>query len=364
MTIPHPIPPRDGADDGAGGGAQGAATPNLPALIAALPGDDTRAPQTGFTRERQAEFLRALADGGSARRAAKRVGVSHQSAYRARRACREFARAWDVALLSARSRAEEVLADRALDGVEEAVFYHGEEVATRRRYDSRLLLAHLARLDRLAERADLAALADGFEAVLDAFARGEPLAPAPAAPAPEKSGVEKGDFSSPGQCNMRSMSPPETAEPEDDRYADHVELHTMPVIEDFAADALWAGRMIEEPDDGGPTWQDKVDEMLAHRPDDAPPFEALIETDNSHGTFGELRDCIYEQVFAYNWNREEWWTLDHKGVSRPELSIREYDNTRWVPPARYATGAAAGATGTTSGWQPPAPRKPGAGASY
>lgn len=163
---------------------------------------------------------------------------------------------------------------------------------------------------------------------------------------------------------MRSMSPAENGEPEDNPYADHVELHTMPVIEDFGADELWVGWTNDEPDDGGPTWLDEVDEMLDNRPEDAPPFEALIETANSHGTFGELRDCIYEQVFAYNWNREEWWTLDHKGVSRPELSIREYDNTHWVPPARYAKGAAAGATGTTSGWQPPAPRKPGAGASY
>ena len=51
----------------------------------------------------------------------------------------------------ARDHAEQVLADRALNGVEEKVFYHGEEVATRTRYDSRLLLAHLARLDAKAK---------------------------------------------------------------------------------------------------------------------------------------------------------------------------------------------------------------------
>ena len=53
--------------------------------------------------------------------------------------------------MSSRAHAEEVLADRALNGVEETVFYHGEEVATRTRYDARLLLAHLARLDAKAE---------------------------------------------------------------------------------------------------------------------------------------------------------------------------------------------------------------------
>ncbi len=42
-----------------------------------------------------------------------------------------------------------MLAERALEGVEEQVFYHGEVIATRRRFDTRLLLAHLARLDAL-----------------------------------------------------------------------------------------------------------------------------------------------------------------------------------------------------------------------
>jgi hypothetical protein len=46
----------------------------------------------------------------------------------------------------------------AVEGVEEPVFYRGEQVGTRRKYDSRLLLAHLARLDKLQE--DEAALAD------------------------------------------------------------------------------------------------------------------------------------------------------------------------------------------------------------
>ena len=48
-----------------------------------------------------------------------------------------------------------MLADRALNGVQEAVFYHGEEVATRTRYDSRLLLAHLARLDKRVEEREV-----------------------------------------------------------------------------------------------------------------------------------------------------------------------------------------------------------------
>lgn len=47
--------------------------------------DDARAPQTQFVAERQVAFLEALAVTGSVRGAARRVGVSHQTCYRARR---------------------------------------------------------------------------------------------------------------------------------------------------------------------------------------------------------------------------------------------------------------------------------------
>jgi hypothetical protein len=90
--------------------------------------------------------------------------MSRQSAYLLRRRDRAFAKAWEAALVLARRHVEEVLATRALDGVEEPVFYHGEQVAVRRRYDARLLLAHLARLDRAAEAAG--DLAERFDEVL------------------------------------------------------------------------------------------------------------------------------------------------------------------------------------------------------
>ena len=131
----------------------------LPAIIDQLPPDAALAPQSRFNRDRQAAFLRLLADSGEVRVAARAASVSHQTVYRARRACPTFRLAWDAALIVARERAEDLLASRAMHGVEEEVFYHGEVVATRRRHDARLLLAHLARLDRLAEREDVAALA-------------------------------------------------------------------------------------------------------------------------------------------------------------------------------------------------------------
>jgi hypothetical protein len=71
------------------------------------------------------------------RSAAARAAVSHQTAYRARLACPVFRRGWDAALLAARALAEETLASRAIDGVEEEVLYHGEGRRHPHRYDPR-----------------------------------------------------------------------------------------------------------------------------------------------------------------------------------------------------------------------------------
>jgi hypothetical protein len=112
----------------------------------------------GWTPERQTRFLDHLALKGNVRAACKRVGLSREAAYRLRRRDPLFARGWAAALVQAHDCGIELLADRAIDGVEEPIFYRGEQVGTRRRYDSRLLLAHLARLDKAAE--DKAAQAD------------------------------------------------------------------------------------------------------------------------------------------------------------------------------------------------------------
>ena len=131
-----------------------------------------RREEQGWSPARKVRFLDRLSGKGDVRAAAAAVGMSRQSAYLLRRRDRVFARGWDAALVLARRHVEDVLATRALDGVEEPVFYHGEQVAVRRRYDARLLLAHLGRLDRLVE-ADAAGsgerggdLAERFDEVL------------------------------------------------------------------------------------------------------------------------------------------------------------------------------------------------------
>ena len=141
----------------------------MPDPLACLPrfGGDDAPPQ--FAREDQAFFLDCLAQCGNVLAAARRTGVSRSTVYRMRRACPRFADLWDAALLLARPQVEAVLADRAINGVEETVYYQGEAIATRRRYDSRLLLAHLARLDRLAERHGEGASPADFERALNAL---------------------------------------------------------------------------------------------------------------------------------------------------------------------------------------------------
>lgn len=105
----------------------------------------------GWTPARRTQFLDHLAHDGSVGAACVRVGMSREAAYRLRRRDALFGRGWDTALVLACAASAEVLANRAFDGVEEEIWYRGELVGTRRKFDSRLLLAHLARLDRIAE---------------------------------------------------------------------------------------------------------------------------------------------------------------------------------------------------------------------
>jgi hypothetical protein len=124
-----------------------------------------------FTRERRIRFLDHLAFQGNVRAAALRVGVSHETAYRARRQDAGFAALWDAAMVHARDYAEQVLATRALDGVEVPVVYHGEVLAYEVRHDPRFLLAHLARLDRRVEEDERSVERAGrFDELLAAYA--------------------------------------------------------------------------------------------------------------------------------------------------------------------------------------------------
>ena len=143
----------------------------------------------GWHLDLRVKFLEALAQTGNVQASAYFVQRSRQSAYDLKRRDPDFARAWLAALVLAREEAQDKLQERAIEGVEEEIFYHGEVVATRRRYDSRLLLAHLARLDKIAEQIPAQRGAARFGDMLDAIGKGEDTAPLIATPTEEELAV-------------------------------------------------------------------------------------------------------------------------------------------------------------------------------
>ena len=128
----------------------------------------------GWTAPKKAVFLDHLAQHGNVRAACARVGLSRDAAYRLRRRDGDFARGWGAAMVLANDAAEELLAACATEGVEHRVYFHGELVETYRRIDARLLLAHLARLDKAAEDKHAQADAARFDELLAVIA-GEPV---------------------------------------------------------------------------------------------------------------------------------------------------------------------------------------------
>ena len=96
----------------------------------------------GWTPDRQRGFIEALADTGSVKAAAARVAMTSESAYALRRAAgaETFAAAWEAALTSGAQRLADIAFDRATEGVPVPIFFNGEQVGERRRYNDRLLL--------------------------------------------------------------------------------------------------------------------------------------------------------------------------------------------------------------------------------
>ncbi|MEE4316936.1 MAG: hypothetical protein V2I74_08145 [Erythrobacter sp.] len=96
----------------------------------------------GWTPERQRAFIEALADTGSVEAACKAVDMAQRGVYALRRepGAEGFRAAWEAALQLGVARVEDVVMDRALNGVEEPVYSYGKLVGTRRKYNDRLLM--------------------------------------------------------------------------------------------------------------------------------------------------------------------------------------------------------------------------------
>ncbi len=110
----------------------------------------------GFTPDRQRAFLVAIAEGQTVEAACRHVGVAPSSAYalRQRAAGASFALGWRAASLHARERLASAMWSRALEGVTETTTRPDGSVIVRHRYDNRLAMAMLTRLDKLAAEPD------------------------------------------------------------------------------------------------------------------------------------------------------------------------------------------------------------------
>ncbi len=108
----------------------------------------------GWSAANQRRFLELLSEGHGVETACRGVCLSPSSAYAFRNTAKgaAFALGWRAASLVARDSIAEQLLVRALDGVTETVV-RGDVRITRHRYDNRLALSLLARLDRQAESA-------------------------------------------------------------------------------------------------------------------------------------------------------------------------------------------------------------------
>ena len=350
---------------------------SFPALVEDLPGDETRAPQTQFTLDLRIAFLEALAVSGSVCSAARRVKISHQSVYRARRSSAPFGRAWDAAMVIARGQAEALLADYAMSGVEEEVWYHGEIVGTRRRVSDRLLLAHLGRLDRMRTDARIEALAEDFDGLLHRMRAGEPIdvdvgegampaaaGPRPSPPTSARPEPVEGhspnltpgtpEILSPGQCNTRSMSAAEDAAPQrEERHPDEPPCDCI-----AARNGTDGGRPHyrmgkdgfepvlsakgEGPCCGEPRWPScracphyppvarLLNEMEDRRPLDAP------EPDELGGDPAQIEEC---QIAAFEAGDEDWWRY---GVDFVAYAKNEFGD--WAPIEDEQEGDTGGAS--------------------
>ena len=120
-----------------------------------------RARADGWTPERQARFIGLLAETGSVAGAARRVGMTRESAWRLRRraGAASFAHAWDAvealwrgAPVPQRKITLDELGDHAFDGPYVVHMRRRRFVRAQREPSDSALLRHLGRLDAAAVR--------------------------------------------------------------------------------------------------------------------------------------------------------------------------------------------------------------------
>lgn len=93
-----------------------------------------------LTPEKLTAFCAALAETCNVGRACNAVGISRFTAYKWRKADADFAEGWDEAMKAGLLALEDEAHRRAFEGVDEPVFYKGDECGTVRKYSDTLTI--------------------------------------------------------------------------------------------------------------------------------------------------------------------------------------------------------------------------------
>ena len=114
---------------------------------------DPAARSDGWTPFSRKLFLQVLAETGRVSTACEYCQLSKQSAYSLRARDPIFAAGWDAACELAWTPLADALYEQALDGLTDTITRDDGSTITRHRFDSRLSIAVLNRLDRRCDRA-------------------------------------------------------------------------------------------------------------------------------------------------------------------------------------------------------------------
>lgn len=93
-----------------------------------------------FTKEKQKKFLEHLASTGNVTASAALVGMSRRGIYKHRDKNMKFAVAWEDALEDAADSLEAEARRRAVEGVDEPVYYQGKPVGYVRKHSDAMLM--------------------------------------------------------------------------------------------------------------------------------------------------------------------------------------------------------------------------------
>jgi hypothetical protein len=107
-----------------------------------------------ITQEQRETFIATLADTRNVTIAAREAGIARRAALSLRACDPDFATEWQDAEEAASDLLEHEARERAMKGVGEPVYYHGQEVGELRRYSETLLLMFLRaeRPEKFAEK--------------------------------------------------------------------------------------------------------------------------------------------------------------------------------------------------------------------